>query len=130
MRCCPRVVSRIFCLAWCIFCCLGVVGIFGEEMLSFGAVRVSRERNSLYQGMFIFFSYLIYKEQRLGTMQTSSPTNYLQRSQHATRFLRGGMRASISGLRAAYPKRACGRSALRIFCKLAMRPKAFCRERS
>jgi ribosomal protein L3 len=33
---------------------------FGEEMLSFGAVRVSRERNSLYQGMFIFFSYLIY----------------------------------------------------------------------
>jgi hypothetical protein len=29
-------------------------------MLSFGAVRVSRERNSLYQGMFIFFSYLIY----------------------------------------------------------------------
>ena len=60
MRCCPRVVSRIFCLAWCIFCCLGVVGIFGEEMLSFGAVRVSRERNSLYQGMFIFFSYLIY----------------------------------------------------------------------
>ena len=60
MRCCPRVVSRIFCLAWYIFCCLGVVGIFGEEMLSFGAVRVSRERNSLYQGMFIFFSYLIY----------------------------------------------------------------------
>ena len=89
-----RVVSRIFCLAWYIFCCPGVVGIFGEEMLSFGAVRVSRERNSLYQGMFIFFSYLIYKEQRLGTMQTSSPTNYLQRSQHATRFLRGGMRAS------------------------------------
>ena len=61
MRCCPRVVSRIFCLAWCIFCSLGVVGIFGEEMLSFGAVRVSRERNSLYQGMFIFFSYLIYQ---------------------------------------------------------------------
>jgi hypothetical protein len=55
-----RGVSRIFCLAWCIFCCLGVVGIFGEEMLSFGVVRVSRERNSLYQGMFIFFSYLIY----------------------------------------------------------------------
>lgn len=55
-----RVVSRIFCLAWCIFCCLGVVGIFGEEMLSFGAVRVSRERYILYQGMFIFFSYLIY----------------------------------------------------------------------
>ena len=53
MRCCPRVVSRIFCLAWCIFCSLGVVGIFGEEMLSFGAVRVSRERNSLYQGMFM-----------------------------------------------------------------------------
>ena len=50
--------SRIFCLAWCIFCCLGVVGIFGEEMLSFGAVRVSQERNSLYQGMFIFFSYI------------------------------------------------------------------------
>ena len=54
-----RVVSRIFCLPWCIFCCLGVVGIFGEEMLSFGAVRVSRERNSLYQGMFIFFSIYI-----------------------------------------------------------------------
>ena len=72
-----RVVSRIFCLAWCIFCCLGVVGIFGEEMLSFGAVRVSRERNSLYQGMFIFFSYLIYKEQRLGTMQTSARGNSL-----------------------------------------------------
>ena len=48
-----RVVSRIFCLAWCIFCSLGVVGIFGEEMSSFGAVRVSRERNSLYQGMFM-----------------------------------------------------------------------------
>ena len=48
----------------------------------------------------------------------------------SARFLRGGMRASISGLRAAYPKRACGRSALRIFCKLAMRPKTFCRERS
>ena len=89
-----RVVSRIFCLTWYIFCCPGVVGIFGEEMLSFGAVRVSRERNSLYQGMFIFFSYLIYKEQRLGTMQTSSPTNYLQRSQHAARFLRSGMRAA------------------------------------
>ena len=54
-----RVISRIFCLAWCIFCCLGAVGIFGEEMLSFGAVRVSRERNSLYQGMFIFFSIYI-----------------------------------------------------------------------
>ena len=50
-----RVVSRIFCLTWCIFCCVGVVGIFGEEMLSFGAVRVSRERNRLYQGMFIFY---------------------------------------------------------------------------
>ena len=48
----------------------------------------------------------------------------------SARFLRGGMRASISGLRAAYPKRACGRSVLRIFCKLAMRPKTFCRERS
>ena len=29
-----------------------------------------------------------------GTMQASSPTNYLQRSQHAARFLRGGMRVS------------------------------------
>ena len=31
MRCCPRVVSRIFCLAWCIFCCLGVVGILAKK---------------------------------------------------------------------------------------------------
>ena len=42
-------------------------------MLSFGAVRVSRERNSLYQGMFIFFSYLIYKEQRLGAVTRIGP---------------------------------------------------------
>ena len=54
-----RVVSRIFCLAWYIFCCPGVVGIFGEEMLSFGAVRVSRERNSLYQGMFMAIPHKI-----------------------------------------------------------------------
>ena len=26
-----RVVSRIFCLPWCIFCCLGVVGIFAKK---------------------------------------------------------------------------------------------------
>ena len=48
----------------------------------------------------------------------------------SAKFLRGGMRASISGLRAAYPKRACGRSALQIIFKLAMRYKMFCMERS
>ena len=85
-----RVVSRIFCLACCIFCCLGVVGIFAKkcyllERLEFPGRETACIRACLY---------FIYKEQRLGTMQTSSPTNYLQRSQHAARFLRGGMRAS------------------------------------
>ena len=40
------------------------------------------------------FSFSLKTHKRLGTMQTSSPTNYLQRSQHAARFLRSGMRAA------------------------------------
>lgn len=57
-----RVVSHIFCLAWCIFCCFGNMGILGEEMLSFGVTSGFGVGRSLYYGMFSFFFFLfIYK---------------------------------------------------------------------
>ena len=68
-----RAVSHIFCLAWCIFCCFGNMGIFGGGRLSFGDGLWFLGGEQFTSGRIYIFSSYLY----ISGNVVSAPTNYL-----------------------------------------------------